>query len=184
MKRSLMVIVAAIMLFVVAISAVSFASEYKNNTAQTATSSNVQLNTSSASNGYGCYGRGKRVQAWADALGISVDEFVSLRSSGKTIAEIADEKGLNLEDVVKKVLKNDADYLNQLVAKGQLTKERANEILKVKEQRLLERAKAAPGTGYCSGSGCRGAGLGFGAKRGNGSNCCGGLGVNPGTSSI
>jgi hypothetical protein len=184
MKKSFLVVAVALMLFVIAISAVSFASEYRNNAGQVATASSIQQSTGSNTNGYGCYGRGKRVQSWADALGISTDEFISLRSSGKTIAEIAAEKGLKIEDVVKKVLQSDADYLNQLVSKGQLTRERADEILKLKEQRLLERANAAPGAGSCSGRGCGGAGQGCGAGRGNGSNCCGGFGGNPGTSNI
>lgn len=103
-----------------------------------------------------CFGRGRRVEIWADALNLKVEEFVRLRQSGKSIAEIAAEKNLKLEDVIKKVLKAEKEYLEELVKEGKISRERANDLLEFKKQRLTDMAKSKVNGPY--GKGYRGGG--------------------------
>lgn len=177
MKKTVMTIAAALLIFALAISAVSFAADYRAfQTRGQTTVANPQTNQTQVPGA--CYGKGKKFQVWADALGISANEFASLRASGKTIAEIAKEKGLSVDDVINKVLESDKQYLDSLVKQGKLTQDQEDAILKLRKERLTERVNSQPGKpswagkgngfnrGNCGGAGCQGACGGYQAPSG------------------
>lgn len=163
-----LLLVAALLIAVFSISAASFARGYnslQSTEASTAASDEVVNDCSGA--GFCMQGRGYRLDDWAAALNLSVDELASLKQQGKTIAEIAAEKGISLEEAVDKILSRDRAYLDELVKSGKLTQEQAESILSFRKERLLERAgtngrpswagKGRAGNGACAGSaGCGG----------------------------
>lgn len=67
--------------------------------------------------------------AVADALGISVEELEAARAEGKTLADLADEYGVEL-DVVQAAMQAARDeVLRQAVTDGIITQEQADNIL-------------------------------------------------------
>ncbi|RME62337.1 MAG: hypothetical protein D6790_06510 [Caldilineae bacterium] len=66
------------------------------------------------------------LQAVADALGMTVEELQAAREEGKTLEEIAAEKGVDLQAVM---LEQAQEKLAQAVADGKLTQEEADQIL-------------------------------------------------------
>ncbi|MFN8633075.1 MAG: hypothetical protein U0893_04410 [Chloroflexota bacterium] len=64
--------------------------------------------------------------AIAAALGMSTDELFAALRSGKTVAQIAQEKGVDFETVVKAALDAHDKALDAQVAAGRLTREQAD----------------------------------------------------------
>lgn len=104
------------------------------------------------------YGRTQMVDFLSNLLGKTKEEVQKLLNSNKTLAQIAVENGVKLEDFKKAMLQERTDYIDQMVKDGILTEERAKEI----KDLLKKRINACDGTGNC------GAGLGIGYGRGNG----------------
>jgi len=66
--------------------------------------------------------------ALAETLGLTSDELTAEVSSGKTIAQIAEEKGVSRTDLVAALETAHSDALAQAVADGNLTQEQADSI--------------------------------------------------------
>jgi DNA-directed RNA polymerase specialized sigma24 family protein len=67
--------------------------------------------------------------AVANALGISVEEFEAAQMEGKTLADLAEELGIDLE-VVKAAMQNArSEVLHQAVDDGRITQEQADQML-------------------------------------------------------
>jgi hypothetical protein len=79
-------------------------------------------------------------EALAKALDMTVDELNAALQSGKTVAEIAEEKGISTEDLQQAMLDAHAEVLAQAVKDGKLTQEQADQ--------MLEYMKANPGMGW------------------------------------
>ncbi|TET86041.1 MAG: hypothetical protein E3J37_00520 [Anaerolineales bacterium] len=67
--------------------------------------------------------------AIAEKLGITVDEFQAARAEGKTLADLAKELGIDLEEVRADTRGVHAESLQQAVEEGRITQEQANKIL-------------------------------------------------------
>jgi len=67
--------------------------------------------------------------ALAETLGLTSDELTTEVSSGKTIAQIAEEKGVSRTDLVAAVETAHNNALAQAVADGYLTQEQADSML-------------------------------------------------------
>lgn len=89
----------------------------------------------------------------ADALGMTVEELQSAKDSGQRLSEIADEQGVDLEDVKTAVEEAKAEMVQQALDDGLITDEQAECILSH--------------DGLCNGGG-RGHGRGFRDGNGNG----------------
>lgn len=111
-----------------------------------------------------CYGKGSigKVKIWADALSMTEEEFREARRSGKTIAEIAKEKGIEQSDLVEKVITVRAERLKELVNEGKFTQEEADQMLERMRQRINDRLDDPAGKPEWAGKGCSGAGPGSG----------------------
>jgi len=107
----------------------------------------------------------------AEALGMSVADFEAARAEGLTLAALAAEQGVSLEDLQVVMLEARAEALEQALADGAITKEQADW--------LLERGSMGygPGSaqGLCDGTGPRGAG-GMGLRGGGGMGRAGRIG--------
>jgi hypothetical protein len=64
----------------------------------------------------------------ADTLGMSVEDLLAELRDGKTVAEIAAEKNVSVEDITANVLAEAKTDLDQKVADGDLTQEQADDI--------------------------------------------------------
>ena len=88
--------------------------------------------------GYGGYMMGgawgaqyhdQMVAAMAKALGMTTDELIKAFSEGKSMLQIAQEKGVSVSDLHDKMAGAMADVLKQAVADGKLTQAQADVIL-------------------------------------------------------
>jgi polyhydroxyalkanoate synthesis regulator phasin len=71
----------------------------------------------------------------AESLGIGEDELRSALEDGRTIAEIAEERGVDVQDVVDDIVAAQKERLDEAVAEGNLTQEEADAILAGAEDR-------------------------------------------------
>jgi len=78
--------------------------------------------------GYG-WGYGGFLGVAADVLGISVEELVEQLGQGRTLADIAQELGADLQAIVEAFVARVQEALEQAVANGRLTPEQAEAIL-------------------------------------------------------
>ncbi|MCS7286996.1 MAG: hypothetical protein RMK30_08305 [Anaerolineae bacterium] len=72
----------------------------------------------------------------AEILGMSPDELATALRNGKTIAQLAQEKGIALSTIVDRCLQFEKDWLSFLVQKGYITQEMADKWLSIKRQML------------------------------------------------
>lgn len=80
--------------------------------------------------GFGMGGPGNSlVSVAAEQLGLSVEQLVDELEAGKTIADVAAVKGVELETIVDAYIAPRAEFLAQQVADGHLTQAEADETL-------------------------------------------------------
>ena len=65
----------------------------------------------------------------AETLEMSVPDFMQALRNGQTPAEIAEEHGISAQDLVDAIIAAQTEKLEQAVADGKITQERADEIL-------------------------------------------------------
>jgi len=74
----------------------------------------------------------------ADTLGISTEELQSELESGKTVAQLAEEKGVSVDAVIDAVTAKINESIDQAVAEGDLDAEKAEEIRSNAPERVRE----------------------------------------------
>jgi hypothetical protein len=74
----------------------------------------------------------------AETFGMTWDELAAGLQEGKTLNELAEEKGVDLQALADEVTAQFAEKLDQAVADGELTQEQADEILARHEERMAE----------------------------------------------
>jgi polyhydroxyalkanoate synthesis regulator phasin len=72
----------------------------------------------------------------AEALGVEEDDVRAALEDGRTIAELAEEQGVEVSDVVDAIVSAQRERLDQAVADGDLTQEEADRILAASEERV------------------------------------------------
>jgi polyhydroxyalkanoate synthesis regulator phasin len=105
-----------------------------------------------------------QVDVLAEVLGLSDEDLVAAMRDGKSVADVAAEQGVALEDVVEALLAGPREHLEEAVAEGRITQEEADERLAEMEQHINERLQepiripqGQPGMQPCRGNGRRGA---------------------------
>lgn len=105
----------------------------------------------------------------ASILNMSVTDLQAARQSGKSLAEIAADKGISRSDLIASMLKVHQDALAARVADGSLTQAQADQILASMKTRI-EQQVDYKGVGPSFGRGGfgrgRGMGQGFGPRWG------------------
>jgi len=81
-------------------------------------------------------GGGVLWQAAAQVLGVSVDELKSELGQGKSLAQVAQEKGLSVEGFRSGLLEAVGQQLNQLVEQGRLTQQQADALKQAIENNI------------------------------------------------
>lgn len=82
------------------------------------------------------WGKECNLRSIAEILGMSPDELATALRNGKTIAQLAQEKGIALSTIVDQCLQFEKDWLSFLVQKGYITQEMADKWLSIKRQML------------------------------------------------
>lgn len=107
------------------------------------------------------------VDGVADFLGLTTDQVREERQSGKSLSDIANEKGVSKDKLLEQMLDERKSQLDALVKQGTLTKEQANQYFDQMKDRMgtmVERSETGrPGFG--------GRGQGKGMQPGS----CGGM---------
>ena len=96
-------------------------------------------------------------QSLAEQLGMTTDELAAELEAGKTIAELAEEKGVDLQAAQLEAMK---EQIQQAVEDGKLTQEQADWMLQGLEQGFMPGGR---GFGFGGRGGCFG---GHGGRRG------------------
>ncbi|MDI6716099.1 MAG: hypothetical protein QME63_04045 [Actinomycetota bacterium] len=125
----------------------------------------------------GCWGSfGGAINDLAKVLGLKPEDIIKKRSSGKSLADIAKEQGVDENKVIDTLLSQREKLLDEKVKAGYITEDQKRQILEGMRARLESQIKNSsigpgsigPGNGGCFGRG----GLGGGPYGG----ACGGPG--------
>ncbi|MCK6625993.1 MAG: hypothetical protein L6R45_12555 [Anaerolineae bacterium] len=103
----------------------------------------------------------------AEKLGLTTAELQAELQAGKTIADVAAEKNVEVSTIVDAVVAERAEQLDELVANGQATQEEADAMLTLMKANITRRINEAwSGRGF--GPGMMGGGIGPGFGMGHG----------------
>lgn len=94
--------------------------------------------------GYGGIGQQQTIAA---ALGITLDELIAAERAGKSIATLAQDKGVDLQKVIDAVLAPRKAAMAAMVSAGRMTQEQVDQITKGMEARLRARFATPFGPG-------------------------------------
>lgn len=110
------------------------------------------------------------MSAFAEALGLPVEELEARHDAGETLWQIAEAQGMSAEDFGSLMIEARSDALQQAVADGTITQEQADWM----NQRMTQRQAAGygPGSENCTGDGPMHGGRGgaLGGRWSNGTN--------------
>jgi len=107
--------------------------------------------------GFGMHGN-TMVETAADQLGMTVDEVVTERAGGSSIADLASTRGVEVQDIIAAYLEERGAALDASVEDGQITREQADAVLDRMAEMALGRANQTGhyGPGSRSGGGIPG----------------------------
>ncbi|HEX2075115.1 MAG TPA: hypothetical protein VHF92_15130 [Geodermatophilus sp.] len=89
------------------------------------------------------HGGGLDLAAAATALGLSEQDLrTALEADGTTLAQIAEDRGVAVDDLVAALVRAEEERLADAVADGRITQEQADQRLSDLEQRITERVEA------------------------------------------
>jgi hypothetical protein len=109
------------------------------------------------------------IPSLAKALGLSVDQLNAELKAGKTVQQLAQEKGISTEKLVADVLAAHKEYLQKLVSDGKLTQQQADW--------MIQRMESIQNHPCLTGDVVPGQGLQGGFGRGRGGMMGGGFGA-------
>jgi hypothetical protein len=112
--------------------------------------------------GHGILGVG--LETAADALGMAESELLSALEEGKSIADVAGEQNVEVQDVVDALVAAATERLDQAVEGGRVDEDRANEIKAALPERIaaMVEREGFPGRGRGPGGFGPGGGMGPG----------------------
>jgi polyhydroxyalkanoate synthesis regulator phasin len=116
----------------------------------------------------------------AEELGMTLDELTAALQDGKTIADLAAEKGVEPQVIADAFVAQRAEWLAEAVADGRITQQQADWMLENMQEQVLEHLDA-PFAGAAGPGGCWGGHQGGSWRRGGGMMGPGGLQGFPGT---
>lgn len=106
--------------------------------------------------GRGRHGKGPGLEAAATALGIEPSELMQQLRDGKTIAQVAAERGVDVQTVIDAMVAELSTHLDEKVAAGDLTQEEADARKAEATERISEMVNNAMPAGGPMGRGGKG----------------------------
>jgi ribosomal protein S20 len=94
--------------------------------------------------GGGPRGRGPKLEAAAEALGISVEDLREQVRDGKTLAQVAEDRNVDKQKVIDAMVADAEEHLDQAVQDGKLTADEANERKANLEERITTLVNEGP----------------------------------------
>ena len=110
--------------------------------ATTSTDSSASSSTSTAERGREGHGpRGERpgLETVMTVLDLTEDELKAAREAGTTLAELAEQQGVEVADLIDALIADAEEHIAEHVAEGDLTQEEADARLAEIEQRITDR---------------------------------------------
>lgn len=105
----------------------------------------------------------------AEQLDMTAADLVTELQGGKTIAQVAEEKGVDLQTIVDAAVAQHTTQINAMVEAGRLTQEQADAFIAQLTTRLTsELSSNLPAGGFGPGMMGRDGGMGMGGRRGPG----------------
>ncbi len=121
--------------------------------------------------GMGSYFAGTSSAAAADILGMTAGELQEARLNGKSLADIAEEKGVTVDELLTGMIQVKKEQLDKMVEDGIITEEQKEFMLQNMEQQM-ENGIQRTETGPMNGKGIRGGGRGNNGNVQRGSGQC------------
>lgn len=109
-----------------------------------------------------CNGAGVVSEAIASLLGMTPEELYAERSGGKTLSDLAAEKGITDQQLIDAIVEGRTEAINQALTDGRITQEQADWMLERMETTVPLMLDRGFGQGRM-GSGMRGFGRGCGS---------------------
>lgn len=97
--------------------------------------------------GHGHGERGVALTAAADALGLTTDELRAALADGSTLADVAEDQGVAVDDLVAALVAAAEERIDDAVADGRLTAEEAEQRKAELTERMTERVQSGLGGG-------------------------------------
>ncbi len=116
--------------------------------------------------GMGHHFAGSMPNIIAEALNISLEELQTAHDEGKSVADLAEEKNVSIDELRIKVLETRKAELQQLVQDGDITQEQMDAML-VHMESMIDSAFQKDGTGFGHMNGRGGMGNGHHMNRGH-----------------
>lgn len=88
--------------------------------------------------GFGGRMGGAPIGLVAEKLGMTAEDLMAEIQAGKSIAEVAEEQGVDVQEIVAAYMEPLAERLSQVVENGRITQEQADSMLDKAEERALE----------------------------------------------
>ncbi len=101
---------------------------------------------------------GPNLEVVAEALGTDVDTLKADLADGKTIAEIAESNGVDIQTVINAVVSAASERIDAAVEAGRIPAEDAATMKAQVAERVQDMVNRAPGSGDCDGDGPHGPG--------------------------
>ena len=84
-------------------------------------------------------------EAVAEVLGLTTDELHAAREAGQSLADVAEQQGVAVDEVIRAIVTEKADHIAEEVASGEITQAEADQRLADLEARTTERVNRTPG---------------------------------------
>lgn len=84
-------------------------------------------------------------EAVAEVLGVTTDELDAARDAGQSLADVAQQQGIAIDEVIRVIVTEKAEHIAEEVASGEITQAEADERLADLEARTTERVNRTPG---------------------------------------
>jgi hypothetical protein len=84
-------------------------------------------------------------EAVAEVLGLTTDELHAAREAGQSLADVAEDQGIAVDEVIRVIVTEKAEHIAEEVASGEITQADADERLADLEARTAERVNRTPG---------------------------------------
>jgi len=98
--------------------------------------------------GHGPRGDRPGLETVMNVLDLTVDELKAARHAGTTLAELAEQQGVDVDALIRALVADAEEHITERVASGDLTQEKADERLAKIEQRITDRVNGvAPDRG-------------------------------------
>lgn len=91
--------------------------------------------------------RAQRIADIAEILGTDAESLQTARQSGQSLADIAAANGVSVDVVIDFLVTSKTEHIQEHVANGDITQEKADEIIANLSERVTERVSAIPGEG-------------------------------------